>query len=38
MYPDLKHDTALEWVTNLLANFLDQNITGTIECPLFHAW
>ena len=38
MYPDLKHDTALEWVNNILSNYILQNITGTIECPLFHAW
>jgi hypothetical protein len=38
MWPDAKHDVALEWVTNILENYLFQNITGTIECPLFHAW
>lgn len=38
MWPDAKHDSALEWVTNILENYLFQNITGTIECPLFHAW
>ena len=38
MWPDAKHDTAVAWVSNILTNYLFQNITGTIECPLFHAW
>ena len=37
MWPDGKHDAALDWIDNILWNFIYQNITGTIECPLFHA-
>eukprot|EP01047_Picozoa_sp_COSAG01_P048122 COSAG01_NODE_4660_length_4842_cov_22.777567_2_plen_154_part_00 len=30
MWPDAKHDTAVAWISNLLENYLYQNITGGV--------